>query len=142
MNSLSTPKTFNEMMDKAPQIDSIAARMERLSERRKKLKPATDSEESQMAKLRESEKSDMTALSEKMKASMNPAAMLSGGAPDPAKVQPFMTALMRLNQANLSYDPNFAAAARMTPFGNAGEMPSPGKGGLIAIPPSAAGTRP
>ncbi len=143
MNSLSTAKTFNEMMDRAPQIESIATRMDKLVERKNKLQPVTDSEKSQIAKLRESERADMKAKAEKMQAdlqeNMSPAKMLAGGMPDLTKMQPFATAMAHLGQANMAYDPEFAAAAQMTSFGKVGEMPSPGKGGLIAIPPAGGG---
>jgi hypothetical protein len=139
-NVLSSANNPNEMFDKAPQVESAAARIEKLAERRGKLKPASDAEKTQIAKLREEGNAEMKAKMEgAMKDKLNPKNMLSGGLPDAAKMQKFLTAMARLAKANMTFDPQIARAGAPT-FGQmdgaASPLPDGGGGGLLSLPNS------
>ena len=142
MDSFASVKDLGDVLNTAPQFDAAAARMEKLAERRSKLKPATESEKSQIAKLREAEANEQKARAEKMRTEMantNPAKMLAGGMPDLAKMQKYSESMLRYLKANAAYDPEqFGPAANMGLFKSGGGMSPPSKGGLIAIPPSGA----
>lgn len=132
MNTMISAKNPNEMFDKAPQVDSIAARLEKLAERRGKLKPANGEERTAIGKLRRAEAEEMQEKAKSWQADMTPQNMFSGGMPDMAKMQKFQAAFMRLSKAHLAYDPQQFGGATLpgTPPGVA----SPGEGGLLVAP--------
>ena len=137
-NNLSSAKNMNEMFDKAPQVESAAARIDKLAERRSKLKTASEAEKSQIAKMRREQSAEFKDKMESaMKNAMDPKSMVSGGVPDLAKMQKFMAAMSRLAKANMAYDPDqfgAAGAALLGQMEGASMPPAPGGGGLLSLP--------
>ena len=146
-NSLSSAKNMNEMFDRAPQVESAAARIEKLAERRSKLQAATESEKSQIAKMRQKQSAEFKdKMDSAMKNNMNPKNLVAGGIPDLGKMQTFTTALSRLAKANMAYDAEHFGAAGAALLGRmegAGMPPVPGgEGGLLSLPKGGVGSKP
>lgn len=112
---ITSAENFNQMLDTAPQIESLAQRLEQLAERRKKLPAATAAQQQELDKLRDAEAQEMKNkfTSHMQKISAN---MLSNGIPDFGKMQKFQSAAMRLGKANVAYAPErFSGGAFLPP---------------------------
>ncbi|HZL91776.1 MAG TPA: hypothetical protein VFB96_25620 [Pirellulaceae bacterium] len=151
MSLMNSSKDFNEILDKAPQVDSIAARLENLAERRKKLKEATAAEKEQINELRQAQAAEMRSHAEAQKSKFNPQSMLSSGIPDIAKMQKFTQAGARLAKAQMAYAPEQVSGAggagflQAMPSFNGDGAPSGGGlpgAGLVPFPSGAKGSSP